>query len=154
MDPELPAVQGPRGEGRRFTCKTLPSRALIGDFTRERGYKDQPRALRRSSRRRGASDLQMASLTASARQDGPMNRQSVFTIDSILGLSRADQRTALSAPYRPWTGKTTRDIFVINIFGHQENLHSKNLEKFYKNLLNLNPHQAFCIGFTKIIFLF
>uniref|UniRef100_A0A671QBA8 Homeobox domain-containing protein n=1 Tax=Sinocyclocheilus anshuiensis TaxID=1608454 RepID=A0A671QBA8_9TELE len=29
--------------------------------------------------------------------------QSAFTIDSILGLDRPDQRTVLSAPYRPWT---------------------------------------------------
>ncbi|RXN10200.1 homeobox expressed in ES cells 1 [Labeo rohita] len=45
----------------------------------------------------------MASVTVSAHQNGPMPRQSAFTIDSILGLDRPDQRTVLSAPYRPWT---------------------------------------------------
>ncbi|XP_051957449.1 homeobox expressed in ES cells 1-A-like [Xyrauchen texanus] len=47
--------------------------------------------------------LQMASLAVSAHQNSPMPRQSVFTIDSILGLDRPDQRTVLLAPYRPWT---------------------------------------------------
>ncbi|KAK7119031.1 hypothetical protein R3I94_021021 [Phoxinus phoxinus] len=45
----------------------------------------------------------MASLTVSAHQDIQINRPSSFSIDSILGLNRPDQRTALSAPYRPWT---------------------------------------------------
>uniref|UniRef100_A0A8C1WVL4 Homeobox domain-containing protein n=2 Tax=Cyprinus carpio TaxID=7962 RepID=A0A8C1WVL4_CYPCA len=45
----------------------------------------------------------MASLTVSAHQNRLMPRQSAFTIDSILGLDRPDQRTILSAPYRPWT---------------------------------------------------
>ncbi|XP_016301787.1 homeobox expressed in ES cells 1-B-like [Sinocyclocheilus anshuiensis] len=45
----------------------------------------------------------MASLTVSAYQNRSMPRQSAFTIDSILGLDRPDQRTVLSAPYRPWT---------------------------------------------------
>ncbi|XP_016331838.1 homeobox expressed in ES cells 1-A-like [Sinocyclocheilus anshuiensis] len=75
LDPELPAVQGPHAEGRRFSYDT---------------------------RRRGL-DLQMASLIVSAHQNRSMPRQSAFTIDSILGLDRPDQRTVLSAPYRPWT---------------------------------------------------
>ncbi|XP_051529151.1 homeobox expressed in ES cells 1-A-like [Myxocyprinus asiaticus] len=47
--------------------------------------------------------LQMSSLAVSTHQNSPMPRQSVFTIDSILGLDRPDQRTVLLAPYRPWT---------------------------------------------------
>ncbi|KAI7795268.1 homeobox expressed in ES cells 1, partial [Triplophysa rosa] len=45
----------------------------------------------------------MASLTISAHQNNPMRRHSPFTIDSILGLDRPDQRTVFSAPYRPWS---------------------------------------------------
>ncbi|XP_065115374.1 homeobox expressed in ES cells 1 [Paramisgurnus dabryanus] len=58
----------------------------------------------------------MTSLTMNAHQDNPMPRQSVFTIDSILGLDRPDQRTVFSAPYRPWTdvkaGCQTRRIIA------------------------------------------
>lgn len=61
------------------------------------------------------SDLRMASLTVSAHQDIQMNRPSSFSIDSILGLNRPDQRTALSAPYRPWTGERTH-LTCTNVF--------------------------------------
>ncbi|XP_016143646.1 pituitary homeobox 3-like [Sinocyclocheilus grahami] len=89
LDPELPAVQGPHAEGRRFSYDT---------------------------RRRG-QDLQMASLTVSSHQNLSMPRQSTFTIDSILGLDRPDQRTVLSAPHRPWTAiKILESVFQVNSY--------------------------------------
>ncbi|XP_026857661.1 homeobox expressed in ES cells 1 [Electrophorus electricus] len=44
----------------------------------------------------------MASLTVNTHQSRPVARHSVFTIDSILGLDRPEQRTVIATPYRPW----------------------------------------------------
>uniref|UniRef100_A0A672LLS3 HESX homeobox 1 n=1 Tax=Sinocyclocheilus grahami TaxID=75366 RepID=A0A672LLS3_SINGR len=51
----------------------------------------------------------MASLTVSSHQNLSMPRQSTFTIDSILGLDRPDQRTVLSI-------KILESVFQVNSY--------------------------------------
>ncbi|XP_077058970.1 homeobox expressed in ES cells 1 [Siphateles boraxobius] len=112
------------------------------------------------------SDLQMASLTVSAHQQNiQMNRSSAFTIDSILGLNRPDQRTALSAPYRPWTDVkpgfqnllvlTDRDASVDVRVNEDGKSNSKSPADTYRRTLNWyigrRPRTAFSSVQIKIL---
>ncbi|XP_043107707.1 homeobox expressed in ES cells 1 [Puntigrus tetrazona] len=45
----------------------------------------------------------MASVSVGAHQSRSVPGRAAFSIDSILGLDRAEQRTVLTAPHRPWT---------------------------------------------------